>query len=141
MLRQPAGHPAQQQDATGDKRPHVQEGVGLVPHGGLGLVGDDEQLPGVEEDGVYLDNQGESPVSDELVTGDREAVAEDHTEVMDQQLVGASLPVVDDHVQSVVEEVSDGEADEDMTGVGELPNQIVSHLRSLKSPLVTPMPL
>ena len=50
VLRQPAGHPAQQQDATGHKRPHVQEGVGLVPHGGLGLVGDDEQLPGVEED-------------------------------------------------------------------------------------------
>ena len=132
VLRQPASHPAQQQDPAGHKGRHVEESIRLVSHGGLGLVGDDEQLPGVQEDGVDLHYQGESSVRDVLLTGDSQTVAEDDTEVMDQQLVGAPLPVVDHHVQSVVQEVSNGEADEDMAGVGERSNQIISHLRGLK---------
>ena len=95
-------------------------------------MGDDEELPGVQEDGVYLDSQGESPVGDVLLAGDCETEAEHHAEVMDQELVAAPLPVVDHHVQGIVEEVPDGEADEDMAGVGEGPDQIVPHLRSLK---------
>ena len=129
---QPASHPAKEKDSAGNKGPHIEESVGLVSQGGLGLVGDDEELPGVQEDGVNLHNQGESPVGDVLLTGDCEAVAEDHTEVMDQKLVAAPLPMVDHHVQGVVEEVPDGEADEDMAGVGEGPDQVVPHLRSLK---------
>ena len=95
MFGQPPSHPAEEENPAGNKGPHVEESVGLVSQGGLGLVGDDEELPGVQEDGVNLDNQGESPVGDVLLTGDCEAVAEDHTEVMDQQLVAAPLPVVD----------------------------------------------
>ena len=132
VLRQPASHPAQQQDPAGHKGRHVEESIRLVSHGGLGLVGDDEQLPGVQEDGVDLDYQGESSVRDVLLTGDSQTVAEDDTEVMDQQLVGAPLPVVDQHVQGVVQEVADGETDENVTRVRELSNQVVPHLRSLQ---------
>ena len=80
---QPPSHPAEQEDAARHEGPHVEESVGLVSQGGLGLVGDDEQLPGVQEDGVNLDNQGESPVRDVLLADDGKTVAEDHTEVME----------------------------------------------------------
>ena len=76
-------------------------------------------------------------VGDELLAGDGETVAEDHTEVMEQQLVSAPLPVVEHHVQGVVQEVPDGEADEDMAGVGEGPDQVVPHLWSLKCRVVS----
>ena len=133
VFGQPPSHPAEEENAAGNKGPHVEQSVGLVSQGGLGLVGDDEELPGVQEDGVYLNDQGESPVRDVLLADDGETVAEDHTEVMEQQLVAAPLPVVEHHVQGVVEEVPDGEADEDMAGVGEGPDQVVPHLRSLKN--------
>ena len=46
---------------------------------------------------------------------------------MEQQLVGAPLTVVDDHIGRIVEEVSDREADEGESGVGVLPLQICHH--------------
>ena len=46
---------------------------------------------------------------------------------MEQQLVGAPLTVVDDHVGRIVEEVSDREADEGVSGVGFFPLQICYH--------------
>ena len=61
VFGQPPSHPAEQENPAGNKGPHIEESVGLVAQGGLGLVGDDEQLPGVQEDGVYLHNQAESP--------------------------------------------------------------------------------
>ena len=45
--------------------------------------------------------------------------------------------MVEHHVQGVVEEVPDGEADEDMAGVGEGPDQVLAHLGSLKDRVVS----
>ena len=87
-------HPAQQQDPARDKGADVEERVGLVSARGLGLVRQDEQLSGVQEDRVDLHHQGEGAVRDVSVAGDGQAVAECHTEVMDQQLVSASLSEV-----------------------------------------------
>ena len=87
-------HPAQQQDPARDKGADVQERVGLVSARGLGLVRQDEQLPGVQEDRVDLHHERERTVGDVSVTGDGQAVAECHAEVMDQQLVSASLSEV-----------------------------------------------
>ena len=68
---------------------------------------------------------------------DGHGVAEDDEAVVEQELVGAALAVVRDHVRRVVQEVPDGEADEDMAGVGEGPDQIVPHLWSLKNRVVS----
>ena len=51
----------------------------------------DEELPGVKEDRVDLHHEGERAVRDVSVAGDGEAVAERDAEVVDQQLISASL--------------------------------------------------
>ena len=96
-------------------------------------MGEDEQLPRVQEHGVDLDDEGERAVRDVLVAGDGEAVAEGDAEVVQQQLVGAPLPMVDQHVHRVVQEVADGEAHEDVAGVRGLVDEIIMHLRGLTS--------
>ena len=87
-------HPAQQQDPAGDKGADVEESVGLVSARGLGLVRQNEQLPGVQEDRVDLHHEGESAVRDVGVAGDGQTIAECHAEVVDQQLVSTSLSEV-----------------------------------------------
>ena len=42
------------------------------------------------------------------------------------------IPVVDDHVCCVVDEVPDGEGHQGMGGRSEGPDQVVTHLRVLK---------
>ena len=54
----------------------------------------DEELPGVKEDGVDLHHEGEGAIRDVGLAGDGEAIAECDAEVMNQQLVSASLSVV-----------------------------------------------
>ena len=145
-------HPAQKQDPEGDKGADVEESVGLVPARGLGLVRQDEQLPGVEEDWVDLHHEGERAVRDVRVAGDGETIAECHAEVVDKQLICASfsvvfiimcdilfnippalLPVIKHHVQRVIKEVTDREGHEDVAGVGELVDEVILHLRCLKT--------
>ena len=87
-------HPSQQQDPEGDKGADVEESVGLVPARGLWLVRQDEELSGVKEDRVDLHHEGEGAIRDVGAAGDGEAVAECHTEVVDEQLICASLSVV-----------------------------------------------
>ena len=87
-------HPAQQQDPTRDKCPDVEESVRLVPARGLGFVCQDEELSGVKEDRVDLHHEGEGAIRDVGAAGDGEAVAERDAEVVNQQLVSASLSVV-----------------------------------------------
>ena len=111
MCSQPSCHPSHQQDSTRDKGSDIQQGVDLVPAGGLGLVGQDEQLSGVEEDGVDLYNERQGAVGDVFMAGDRQTQTEDDTTVVDQELVGAPLPVVYQHVHGVVQEVANREAD------------------------------
>jgi len=111
MCSQPSCHPSHQQDSTRDKGSDIQQGVDLVPAGGLGLVGQYEQLSGVEEDGVDLHNERQGAVGDVFMAGDRQTQTEDDTTVMDQELVGAPLPVVYQHVHGVVQEVANREAD------------------------------
>ena len=78
-------------------------------------MGQDKQLSGVEKDGVNFHNERQRSIRDVRVTGDGQTQTEDDAAVVDQELVGASLPVVDQHVHGVVEEVANGETDEDMT--------------------------
>ena len=44
---------------------------------------------------------------------------------MKKQFVGAPLPVVDNHVESIVDEVSNGETDKRVAGVAVLSVQII----------------
>ena len=144
-------HPAQQQDPERDKSPDVEESVGLVPARGLGLVRQDEELPGVKEDRVDLHHEGEGAIRDVGLAGDGEAVAECDAEVMNQQLVSASLsvvfifmshnsylklhqsvlPVIYRHVHRVIQEVADREGHEDVAGVCELVDEVISHVGCL----------
>jgi len=105
----------------------IEQSVHPVASTGPRLTGDDEELAAVQEDGVDLHEEGESHEGHELFGEDRHAVAEDDEAVVEQQLVGAPLTVVDDHVGCVVEEVSDREADEGVRCVGVLPLQICHH--------------
>ena len=116
------------EDEEGDD---VEQSVRPVPPRRPRLTGDDEQLAAVEEDWVDLHHQGESHEGHELGGEDRHAVAEDDEAVVEQELVGASLPVVDNHVGRVVEEVADREADEAVAGVRAAPLEIFHHVRCL----------
>ena len=51
---------------------------------------------------------------------------------MEQELVGAALAVVGEHVRRVVQEVADGEADEAVAGHREAPLQVRHHVRGLQ---------
>ena len=44
---------------------------------------------------------------------------------MKKQFVGAPLPVVDNHIESIVDEVSNGETDKCVAGVAVLSVQII----------------
>ena len=64
---------------------------------------------------------------------DGHGVAEDDEAVVEQELVGAALAVVRDHVRRVVQEVSDGEADQAVAGHRVAPLQVRHHVRGLKA--------
>ena len=63
---------------------------------------------------------------------DGHGVAEDDEAVVEQELVGAALAVVRDHVRRVVQEVSDGEADQAVAGHRVAPLQVRHHVRGLQ---------
>ena len=63
---------------------------------------------------------------------DGHGVAEDDEAVVEQELVGAALAVVGEHVRRVVQEVADGEADEAVAGHREAPLQVRHHVRGLQ---------
>ena len=63
---------------------------------------------------------------------DGHGVAEDDEAVVEQELVGAALAVVRDHVRRVVQEVSDGEADQAVAGHRVAPLQVRYHVRGLQ---------
>ena len=63
---------------------------------------------------------------------DGHGVAEDDEAVVEQELVGAALAVVRDHVRRVVQEVSDGEADQAVAGHRVAPLQVGHHVRGLQ---------
>ena len=60
---------------------------------------------------------------------DGHGVAEDDEAVVEQELVGAALAVVRDHVRRVVQEVTDGEADQAVAGHRVAPLQIRHYVR------------
>lgn len=70
----------------------------------------------VQKDGVDLDDERKCGVGDVGLVGYRDRVAQYDHEVVQQQLVRRTLLVVDEHVQKVVDEVADGEGDEDVDG-------------------------
>jgi len=53
--------------------------------------------------------------------------------VVDEQLVGGAFPVVEQHVQRVVDEVADGEGDEGVGGGVEGVDEVFAHPRGLHS--------
>ena len=63
---------------------------------------------------------------------DGHGVAEDDEAVVEQELVGAALAVVRDHVRRVVQEVTDGEADQAVAGHRVAPLQVRHHVRGLQ---------
>ena len=74
-------------------------------------------LSSMQKDGVDLDDEGEGGVGHVRHGRDCDAVAQDHHEVVQQQLIRRPLLVVDEHVEEVVDEVTHGEGDEDVDGV------------------------
>ncbi len=115
MDGEPTGHPAQQQDSKEEKRADIEQSVALVALRGFRLARDDEQLASVQEHRVDLHHEGQGGVRHVLSGRHSNGEAENDEEVVDEQLVGRALAVVEQHVQGVVDEVADGEGDE---GVG-----------------------
>ena len=127
----PVGEVSQEDYSEDEEGEDIEQSVHPVTPTAPRFTGDDEELPAVEEDGVDLHDEGESHEGHELVGEHRDGVAEDDEAVVEQQLVGAPLAVVEDHVGRVVEEISDGEADEAVTGGGTAPLQIFRQVRCL----------
>jgi len=119
------GEVSQEEYSEDEEGGDIEQSVHPVAPSVPRLTGDDEELPAVQEDGVDLHEEGESHEGHELVGEHRHAVAEDDEAVVEQQLVGAPLAVVHDHVGRVVEEVADREADEAVAGLGSVPLQIL----------------
>ena len=127
----PVGEVSQEEYSEDEEGGDIEQSVHPVAPSVPRLTGDDEELPAVQEDGVDLHEEGESHEGHELVGEHRHAVAEDDEAVVEQQLVGAPLAVVHDHVGRVVEEVADREADEAVAGLGGVPLQILLQAGSL----------
>ena len=121
------GEVSQEEYSEDEEGGDIEQSVHPVASTGPRQIGDDQELPGVQEDWVDLHDEGESHEGHELPGEDRHAVAEEDEAVVEQQLVGAPLTVVDNHVGRIVEEVSDREADEGVTGVWVCPLEICHH--------------
>ena len=61
----------------------------------------------MKEDGVNLYYEGESNEGNKLFTDDGYTVTDNDKTVVQQQLICAALPVIPDHVQSVINKISD----------------------------------
>ena len=81
----------------------------------------------MQKDRVNLNDEGQGGVRHVRLGRDGDGVAQDHHEVVQQQLVRRSLLVVDEHVKKVVDEVAHGEGDEDVDGVVEALNHVRSY--------------
>ena len=105
---QPAGHPAEEENAEEEEGGDVEQRVCAIPLRALRLPGDDEELPGVQEHRVHLHHQAEASICHVLpgkegtvvVVGsswcspctDGNTKASDHHEVVHQQLIRGALP-------------------------------------------------
>ena len=118
------GEVSEEEYSEDEEGEDIEQSVQPVASTGPGLTGDDEELPAVQEDGVDLHEEGERHEGHELGGEHRHGVAEDDEAVVEQQLVGAPLAVVHNHVGRIVEEVADREADEAVAGLGAAPLQI-----------------
>ena len=58
MKSDPACHPSQQENAKAKEGSDIEKSIGFVSKRALRLVGDDEQLSGVQEDRVDLSHEG-----------------------------------------------------------------------------------
>jgi len=125
---EPPRHPAQQQQPEEEEGGHVEERVHLVARAALALPADDEELARVEKDRVDLCHEAEACVGHILGAEDPDAEAEDDEEVVNQELPGALLTVEDDHVQGVIDEVTNGEADKVEAEGREGTNEVITHL-------------
>ena len=70
----------------------------------------------MKKHGVDLDDERQRGVGDVGQRRDCDGVAQDDHEVVEQQLVRRPLLVVEEHVEEVVDEISDGERYEDVDG-------------------------
>ena len=59
---QPAGHPAEEENAEEEEGGDVEQRVCAIPLRALRLPGDDEELPGVQEHRVHLHHQAEASI-------------------------------------------------------------------------------
>ena len=66
----------------------------------------------MKEDGVNLYYKGESYEGNKLFTDDGDTVTDDDKTMVQQQLVRAALPVVPEHVQCVINKISDGKTNQ-----------------------------
>jgi len=78
-------------------------------------MGDYEELPCVKEDRVDLNHKGESSIGNILPAYNSQGEAKNHKKMMDQQLIGAPLSVIEQHVQGIIDEISYRKADQSMT--------------------------
>lgn len=83
----------------------------------------------MEKHGVDLDDEGQRRVGDVRLSGHCDGVAEDDHEMVHQQFVGRPLLVVDEHVEEVIDKISDGERDEDVNGRVETADHVGTEAR------------
>ena len=132
LLHDPVCQVCEEEQTEKEESDNIEQSVDLVSRTLLRLTGYDQQLTSVKEDGIDLHKERESNEGHELFADDRDGVAEDDKRVVEEQLVGASFAMVEDHVSRVIEKVSDGEADEGMTALCEPSLQVVLHVRGLE---------
>ena len=119
------GEPGKQADSEDQESDDIEQWVDSVSQRFSRLTRDDQQLSRVEEDRVELHDQWQWYEWHELSWDDSHGVTKNNEAVMKKQFVGAPLPVVDDHVESIVDEVSNGETDKCVAGVAVLSVQII----------------
>jgi len=86
-------------------------------------------LSRVQKDRIDLDDEREGGVGDVRPRRHRDGVAEDDHEVVQQKLVCRPFLVIDEHVEEVVDEVADGERDENVDGRVEAADHVVAQRR------------
>ena len=85
----------------------------------------------MKENRVDLCHEAESSIGNILVAEDSNTKTENDEEVMNKELPGAFLPVVEQHVKAVIDEVADGERDKTVAERGEAVDQVIMHLWGL----------
>ena len=128
LLDDPVCEEGKEKDSEDEESANIEQSVDFVSGTILGLVSYDQQLASVQEDRVDLHHQWQRHEGHELFGDHRHGVAEDDQRVVEEELVGTSLPVIEDHISRIIEEVSDGEADESVTRERELSLEILLHV-------------